>query len=489
MYEYPTQKRVERPTPEPSLRPNVDPRRAASSGPIITPSNVFLWLRRGLFVILFFGIIGAVGGIAFGVLTKPRYTASMDILLPPPSGQVLPNELTVPAIQSEAQILDISSKILLLKSGNVLRRTVEREQLQQLPEFNPSLEAGFNLMQALGLSKPDAPGDQTLTAMRILDKRIKVGREGGTYLINISLWTRDPQRSVKILATLAESFRQELEAARSDFAKSASTALATRLEELRDAATQAANAVVEFRQKNNLQDLGSAGSVNVQSLSQLNTRLNDANSRLQEVRERYKKLNQTSANGVAGASSLSSPLLDTLRSQYSVLKQQYDELALTYGERYPKLAASRAQLATLRTEIARETGRVVQSVKIEMDQAQSAVDALRTQINTAQGRVSNDDAAQVELQDLQRNAEAKAALYDTFLKRAGETGEQEQLNVSNLRVVTEPVPPEKRSFPPPTSLLAIGGLIAGLLLGAFLVIAGRTLLELRRNDWRFERIV
>jgi uncharacterized protein involved in exopolysaccharide biosynthesis len=246
---------------------------------------------------------------------------------------------------------------------------------------------------------------------------------------------------------------------------------------------------VEFRQKNNLQDLGSVGSVNVQSLSQLNTRLNDANSRLQDVRERYKKLSQTSANGVAGTSSLSSPLLDTLRSQYSVLKQQYDELALTYGERYPKLAASRAQLATLRSEIARETDRVLQSVKIEMDQAQSAVDSLRSQINTAQGRVSNDDAAQVDLQDLQRNAEAKAALYDTFLKRAGETGEQEQLNVSNLRIVTEPVPPERRNFPPPTSLLAIGGLIAGLLLGVFFVVAGRTLIELRRNDWRFERIV
>lgn len=489
MYEYPKQKRVERPTPEPLPRPTLDAKPATPSGPIITPGNIFLWLRRGLFVILLFAIVGAAAGVAFGVLVKPRYTASMDILLPPPSGQVLPNELTVPALQSEAQILDMSSKILLLNSGNVLRRTVEREQLQQLPEFNPSLEPGFNLMEALGLSSPKPPGDQTLTAMRILDKRIKVSRQGGTYLVNITLWTRDPERSVKILATLAESFRQELEAGRSDLAKSASTALATRLEELRGAATEAANAVVEFRQKNNLQDLGSVGSVNVQSLSQLNTRLNDANSRLQDVRERYKKLSQTSANGVAGTSSLSSPLLDTLRSQYSVLKQQYDELALTYGERYPKLAASRAQLATLRSEIARETDRVLQSVKIEMDQAQSAVDSLRSQINTAQGRVSNDDAAQVELQDLQRNAEAKAALYDTFLKRAGETGEQEQLNVSNLRIVTEPVPPERRNFPPPTSLLAIGGLIAGLLLGVFFVIAGRTLIELRRNDWRFERIV
>jgi hypothetical protein len=38
-------------------------------------------------------------------------------------------------------------------------------------------------------------------------------------------------------------------------------------------------------------------------------------------------------------------------------------------------------------------------------------------------------------------------------------------------------------------LLAIGGLIAGLLLGVVFVVAGRTLIELRRNDWRFERIV
>ncbi|WP_320198757.1 GumC family protein [Agrobacterium sp. rho-13.3] len=484
MYEYPTAKRK-----EPGYD-RVPPRATADTAPdpVITPTKLLAWLRKGVPFIIVFALLGGVAGAGFGLGIKPRFTSSLDILLPPPTGQVVPNELTTPNIQSDAQILDISSKLLLITSGNVLRRTVERQNLQQLPEFNSAADTEEGLFSWLKLTSPAPTDDGTIAATRNLAKRIKVARQGGTYLVSISLWTRDADRSVNVLSALAQSFREELEATQTDLAKNASAALSTRLEELRLAATQAANAVAQFRQGNNLQDLGGTGSVNTQSVSQLNTLLNDASLRLSNIQARYARLNQPATDSIVPADTLDSPTLVSLRSQYSLLKQQYDELTITYGARYPKLVTTRAQLGTLRTEMARETERSLQAIKVDMDQAQNSVTMLRSQLDDAQKRVSTDDTAQVQLGELERNSQAKSALYDTFLKRVGETSEQQQISVSNLRIVTDPVPPEKRSWPPSTLLLTIGGILAGLILGAFAVVATRSLILLRDNNWRFERV-
>lgn len=487
MYEYRAEKRTRPVFEEKSPRATDHPRGSTPADPLISPAKLLEWLRRGVLYIAVFALLGGALGVAFALSVKPRYTSSMDILLPPPTGQVVPNELTTPNIQSDAQILDISSKLLLITSGNVLRRTVERENLQNVPEFNSAAEAQEGLFDWLRPQRPVSVEDGTVVAMRNLAKRIKVARQGGTYLVSISLWTRDAGRSVEVLSTLAQSFREELEATQTDLAKSASAALSNRLEELREAASQAASAVVKFRQDNNLQNLGGTGSVNIQSVSQLNTLLNAASQRLADVQARYRRLSQPGTDGVVPADTLDSPTLISLRSQYSVLKQQYEELALTYGARYPKLVSTRAQLGTLRTEMARETERSLQAIQVDLDQAENSVTTLRTQLDEAQKRVSTDDTAQVELQELERNSQAKSALYDTFLKRVGETSEQQQISVSNLRIVTDPFPPEKRSWPPPTLLLAIGGLLAGLVLGIVCVLAIRLYAVLRDNNWRFER--
>lgn len=487
MYEYPAGKRVSPVFDDAAPRATGHPRGPTSAVPLISPASLLEWLRRGVLYIVIFALLGGVVAVGFGLAVKPRFMSSMDILLPPPTGQVVPNELTSPNIQSDAQILDISSKLLLVTSGNVLRRTVERQSLQNLPEFNAAAEMREGWFDWLKPQPPASSGDGVVVAMRTLAKRVKVARQGGTYLVSISLWTRDADRSVAVLSTLADSFREELEATQTDLAKNASAALSNRLEELRRAATEAAGAVAQFRQDNNLQNLGGTGSVNIQSVAQMNTLLNAAQSRLSDVQARYRRLSQPVTDGVVPADTLDSPTLIGLRSQYSVLKQQYEELALTYGARYPKLVSTRAQLGTLRAEMARETERSLQAIQVDMDQAESSVTTLRAQLDDAQKRVSTDDTAQVQLQELERNSQAKSALYDTFLKRVGETSEQQQIGVSNLRIVTAPFPPEKRNWPPPTILLAIGGLLAGTLLGMICVIGLRLYDVLRDNNWRFER--
>ncbi len=437
----------------------------------VTPGLVIEWLRRGTLLIIVFGVIGGLCGLGYAVSSKPRYTAFIDLMIPPQRGQIVPNELTSSSMQSDAQLLDIASKLMLLKSGNVLRRTVDKLRLDDVLEFNGQEKGILSDLRALFDSGNRPAGDSRVAAMRALGKRITISREAGTYMASVGVWTRDPQLSADVATALVSALREEMADAEAGLAGEASSALSERLETLRRNANAAASAVAEFRQRNQLQKTADGSFVNAQAMTQLNQKLNDATSRLVETQSRYRRLSERSTSGLDASDTLDSPVLTALRSQLSTLQQQHDQLAMTYGARYPQLVTVQRQLQTLRGHIQDELARSLRAVKLEVEQAQESVDDLTKQVEEARGRVSLDDGAQVRLAELQRDMEAKALLYDTFLKRAGEVGEQERMAVSNLRVVTQPLPPDQRNWPPPTSLLTAGGFVAGLGLGAALALA------------------
>jgi uncharacterized protein involved in exopolysaccharide biosynthesis len=70
--------------------------------------------------------------------------------------------------------------------------------------------------------------------------------------------------------------------------------------------------------------------------------------------------------------------------------------------------------------------------------------------------------ASVRLRELERDVEASRDVYQSFLKRSRETEEQESLNTSSARIIGEATVPQRRTFPPAMSLLAmIGFVLAG----------------------------
>jgi succinoglycan biosynthesis transport protein ExoP len=76
----------------------------------------------------------------------------------------------------------------------------------------------------------------------------------------------------------------------------------------------------------------------------------------------------------------------------------------------------------------------------------------------------------VTLRELERDVQASRAVYESFLVRARETGEQERLDTKNIRVISRAEPPQGRSFPPSNLLLAVGALLLGVGAGSGIVI-------------------
>jgi Mrp family chromosome partitioning ATPase len=88
----------------------------------------------------------------------------------------------------------------------------------------------------------------------------------------------------------------------------------------------------------------------------------------------------------------------------------------------------------------------------------------------------------VQLRELERQVEASRAVYEAFLVRGRELQEQQSLDTSASRIISPASPPEKR-LGPPTPVLFLAALVAGLGVG----LVGSLGLELAAGRVRSRR--
>jgi uncharacterized protein involved in exopolysaccharide biosynthesis len=167
---------------------------------------------------------------------------------------------------------------------------------------------------------------------------------------------------------------------------------------------------------------------------------------------------------------MQSPTISSLRTQYATLKSRADAESLTYGPRHPRLSQLRTELRVLENEIEAEKARIVKAARNNLDQAKAVVAALGADASIVSSGVFTDNDAQVELRDLTREAAAKTAIYEAFLARAREITQRQGLDTTNIRVISPPVPPKSRSWPPRTIQVAGFGAVAGMVLGVLAVL-------------------
>ncbi|WP_439273665.1 GumC family protein [Pseudochrobactrum sp. HB0163] len=426
------------------------------------------WILRYWVLILLLALLGAAAGIGYGKFSKPRFSATTDILVSPSNLQVVPNDVYMPSMQAESQLMDVESKLRILTAVNVLQRVVDELKLQDDPEFNGT-EAGF-LSGIFGASsKTDAGIDpqqaKNIAALRELSSRVDARRPERSYLINLTVWAHEPEKAVLLANAMATAFQEEVAQNEQDGAARAARALAEPLDELKKAATEAEMKVAQFRNAQGLQASTNGELVSTQSLTQINTQLISALTRQAEAKSRYDELTGAKNQALDPSSTLQSPTLTALRTQYATLKQRLDAMAMTYGPRYPELVSAQSQLAGLQAQITQETNRILRAAKLDLDQANSVVESLRRQTEGARSVVSLDTDAQVTLNDLERDRQAKTTLYQTYLTRAQEIAQRQQIDATNIRIVSPALPPKSRSWPPGTALLAIGGAVAGGCIG------------------------
>ncbi len=416
--------------------------------------SLYSILRRRWRQVLAVTALTLGAGGAYLAMTERSYTASTLVLLDPRSqaGEQKEHANRPAGSDSQGDVTLVESQALVVTSESVLNRTVAALKLADMPEFGGTAED---------------PALRAAAARDALAGKIDASRADGTYVLRISATSANRELAAPLANAVAAAYTaDQTETARAG-SRQAREALETRLAEVTENLHRADAKVQAFREKHGLVDIG-GGPVTQQQIAELNQRLVAARAALSEAQARNDQVGRVNGEGTSEA--LASPVIAALRAQIAEVMRREAELTAQLGDRHPAVVQVRAELASLRSQVAAEIARIKQSAANDLAVAKAAVESLEAELDRLSGRNLKDKAAMTELQELQREADSIRQIHDSLLARLQKASEDEQLLASTARVLAPAATPSGSGFPQPWLVLGFAALL-GLGAGSAIAVA------------------
>ncbi|MBT9369086.1 GumC family protein [Rhizobium sp. CSW-27] len=410
-------------------------------------------------------LAGLVAALLYALTATPRFTASTEIVINPSNLNLVADDVFAASPQRDTQQMEVESKLRLLTSGSVLLQVIRDLDLTRDDEFfRPGLLAGL-------ISEPAGPQDRELAVLRALERRVTATRDATSFVVTVSVWSTEPEKSVRLAAAVVKAFENQLFESASDSAGRLAATINSRLDELRRSVSEAEERVETFKRENGLQQ-AQGELTSTRKASTLDTQVLDAQQRLIQAEARAAQMRAAlSAGRMASDAVFDSATMTALRASYTALDQQVSALSLTYGARHPRLVSLQSERSTVEKAMTEEAQRILAGASADVEEARASLAALKGKASDERATVFTDNDAQVALRELERDARAKASVYETYLARTHQIAERQQIDTSNVQVISAPVPPHGRSWPPGVAILAPAGALAGALLGLGLAMA------------------
>lgn len=463
-----------------------------------------LW--RGKWVIGIGGIIGLLLALTYVASLDPRYTASAKVLFDP----VKRNVVNLEEILYTSANDGIVNQIEILRSTSLLDKVVEQLNLHRSPEFNPELGAPpgtwdeirawfswrswvpWNLLADLGILDPPPPAaavlseeDREARALRrarsILLSKMNLQPVEYSRVIQIAVTTGDPQMSARVANEIAKRYITAQLDARLAATQEATVWLSERVEELRQDVQNAETAVADYSSE--LADrLGQTASVMKQQLDSLNAALAGAAAERSAAGIRHRRALEELESGAEIATVAEfqeSELMRVYRRQQAEVLAERADFARLVPPGHARLGALDGRLETIRASMRQEAERITETLANEYDVAQSKEQELADQVRALERQVQAQDEKEIELRQLQREADAARLIYESFLGRLKETTQQETLEEADA-ILLSPAEAPGGADSVRASLIAAGGGLAGAMLAFGLVL----LLDRLNNTFR-----
>jgi uncharacterized protein involved in exopolysaccharide biosynthesis/Mrp family chromosome partitioning ATPase len=445
-----------------------------SAGFSVLELTRLLWRQKVAIAIA--GLICACAAVMIGKSLTPKYSATAQLYVDPRELQLVDRELTPRTQDISGLAMVVESQARLITSNNVLLQVIKDTNLDKDPEFGGNSRGILaSLLGLFGIEVPSAADVQLgqMAALEALNRHINVKKPDRTFIVDIDVWSHDPAKAAMLANVISNTYLAESKRSQATAARRATTDLSGRLKELQERLRNAENTLAVYKAQNNF--VGTQDTlISDQQLSASNQRLAAARALTLDAQAKYDQIESSRrASTDAGAipEALQSPTIANLRAQYAEARKRYAEMTSELGPLHPSLRQMEKQVEDLRRTINEEVERFAQSAKNDLTRARDYEASLNKALEAQKRQSVQLSQASVRLRELERDVEASRDVYQSFLKRSRETEEQESLNTSSARIIGEATVPQRRTFPPAMSLLAMIGFMLGALGAAAWAVA------------------
>ncbi|SDE79263.1 succinoglycan biosynthesis transport protein ExoP [Agrobacterium pusense] len=425
--------------------------------------------RQWRIVLAAVAVAGAIG-LAFAATAVPIYSATATLLIDRNNSQVVEQLSTIGGvIEDEASIL---SQVEVLQSETIGLAVVDSLNLTENQEFRATrasflssvlstIRSLVNVSQWFAPATKEAVVDDGTLKRGLSDRLLQglsVKRIGRTYALELTYNSTSPVLAAQIVNAVAAAYLVDKLNSKYEATRRASDWLSDRIAELRQRALDTDLAVQKFRAEHNLISTGNNGLLSDQQLAESNSALILAQSETARARARVQRIEHILATDDVDA--VVTDILDS--SVANDLRKKYLESSKVEAEITGRLGANHVQAVRLRNEMQeyrrlmfQEISRIAQSYKSDLEVSEAREKSLAETVAKATNISNSAGETQVQLRELQREAETYKNMYQTFLQRYQEAMQQQSFPVTEARVISKAVPPRTPSKPNKALILAL----------------------------------
>jgi capsular exopolysaccharide synthesis family protein len=456
---------------------------------LVTLNRVVRAVRRRLSLLIAVFLLTFAAVAVYTYQIKPRYTATASVIVSTPKQKVIDIGAVLQGLPADTATVDTEAEIL--KSRSLIAKVVERLDLVHNPDFNyalrPPTPMQKNIAQIKAFIKslaphkhavaapPPTPADtaaaEKATMNDMIDAvlgSISINRHGPTYIIEINATNGNPKMAADLANTIANVYLTNQLDTKFDATRRAKDWLDSRVTGLRQEVSDAETRLEARRAQ--LGALAAGGTTLLeQGISALNSQLSVAEGTYSAEKAKLDNLNTQLRLGKgidAIPEALASSAIQALRTQQSEIARKKAELLATKFDTHPDVIAASAQEEDIKRRIEAELRRVVASLEQTVYVSKAQVDTLQSHLNSSKSELAKSNSGSIELNDLERDADASRQLYKEFLDRFKQTNELEGITEADALINSEAPVPGYPSYPKTSLNLALG-MFLGLALAAF----------------------
>lgn len=408
-----------------------------------TVNEVVSLLRRQARLIVLSGVLGVGGALMYISAVPPVYTATALLFADPSQKNLLRAEDNYSA-QSAVENARVESEVEILRSDTVALAAAEKLGLMRDPEFGPQLGLGGKLMHVIGRKVPE-DSDGALLVRRTLDrfgKATTIRRRGLTYILSVSVSSRQAERAATLANTLAQTYIDLQIQSKIDASLVAGQLLRDQIERSRNELAASEDTLDTYIDTNLSRLQLETGN---SDLVDLRTQLSQTNRERQTVESVT-----ATAQRAMNRNDLASLVQSLGDEALAGLAQQRVQLELRLGETVTGTADDidlRARLADIGDSISGRAKAAIGALETDVRLLNDEADDYRAQIRQAVlgGSLSSTTVAQIYA--LQQEADVAQRQYSMLLSRLRDVESQALVQVADSRIVSRALAPADPSFP------------------------------------------
>lgn len=439
--------------------------------------------KRHIWSILGLGFLAAVLATLVVFSMDPIYKSTATLFLEPKAKKII--ALDDP-YDFENQKNYYQTQYELLTSRALVDRVVKRLKLEEHPEFLEHEEGSSINLNFRDWLKSFLPAKADNGKARLSEDETRYERLVSSFydrmsinpiprskLVKISFEANDRRLASAVANGLGENYIEMGMEARLEMEDRALGWLNERLSGLKVKLEKAEKALQDYREKEQLVEVGTVSSLTGDQLQDLRQKL--------VLAEQERITTQTALRQVAalkGKSTdklsalpvvLKDPLVASLKGSEADALRKVKTLSKRYGPKHPKLIQAKADLQEATANVRKQINSVISGLEKEYQVARANEQAIRQSMGSAKGEMQTISRKSYQLGILEREVEANRQLYELFLDRVKRARESEGVAEANIRIA-DPALPALRPIKPEKPKIVIAATAAGIFLGILLAL-------------------